>query len=59
MYKRRVPPLYVNYVTDGNCVNSREINKFKINHAFKVVKIQNNYSLQNEGDIGQCLRRST
>ena len=44
---------------DGNCVNSGEINKFKINYALKAVKIQNNYSLQNEGDISQCLRRST
>ena len=59
MYKGRIPPLYVNYVIDGNCVNSGEIDKFKINHAFKAVKIQNNYSLQNEGGTSQCLGRST
>ena len=40
IYKARIPPLYVNYVIDGNCVNSGEINKFKINYAFKAVKIQ-------------------
>ena len=42
---------------DGNYVNSGKINKFKINHAAKAVKIQDNYNLQNEGDTSQCQKK--
>ena len=35
-----IPPLYVNYVIDGNYVNSGEINKFKSIMQSKLLKFE-------------------
>ena len=35
-----IPPLYVNYVIDGNYVNSGEINKFKSIMPSKLLKFE-------------------